>query len=185
MDYLLLGRIAKVVALFGFFLPWVTVSCSNTEIMQATGWQLMTGNVEVAGQAQLDRDPEPAPLVILAFVVIAVGLAATFAVSGRAAAMALLIGALAGLVVSYASIQNLRSEMTRQMDRAETEAGEQGGGFFSARQQREMTRDLRSAIRVEEQEGFWLTTLALLAAAALGAIMLADRRSGVRPNASG
>lgn len=181
MDYLLLGRIAKVVALLAFFLPWVTVSCSNTQIMEATGWQLMTGDVEVMGQAQLDRDPEPAPLVILAFAIIVCGLAATFAFKARAAAMALVIGAVGGMVMSYASIQNMRSEMTRQMDNAQNDARGQGGGLFSAQQQEEMTRSVRNAIRVEEEEGFWLTLLALLAAAGLGAVMLADRRTGAAP----
>ena len=37
MDYLLLGRVAKLAALLGFVLPWVTVSCSGTEILTATG----------------------------------------------------------------------------------------------------------------------------------------------------
>ncbi|MBK6704779.1 MAG: hypothetical protein IPG56_14215 [Caulobacteraceae bacterium] len=52
IDFNQIARIGKLVALLGFFLPWVTVSCSNTDILTATGWQLMTGDPQPAGPLQ-------------------------------------------------------------------------------------------------------------------------------------
>lgn len=36
-------RLAKLVALFGFALPWFTVSCANQPLMTASGYQLVIG----------------------------------------------------------------------------------------------------------------------------------------------
>lgn len=185
MDYLLLGRVAKLVALLGFFLPWVTVSCSGTEILEATGWQLMTGDIEPTGPlagADTGQDkPEPSPLVIAAFVAIALGLLAALLTKARIAAAALLIGGVCGAGLSYYSVQNMRAEMTHQMEEAQNKGGgADTGGLFSAEQQNDMTRAMASAIRVEEQEGFWLTVAAAGVAAILGLIVLAGAGARVR-----
>ena len=81
IDFNQIARIGKLIALLGFFLPWVTVSCSNTEILQATGWQLMTGDPQPAGplegmadQRQRAEESEPAVIIIAAFAVILIGL---------------------------------------------------------------------------------------------------------------
>ncbi len=183
MDYLLLGRVAKLVALLGFFLPWVTVSCSGTEILEATGVQLMTGDIEPSGPlagAETDQEPEPAPLVIAAFAVLAVGLLAAILMKNRAAACALLIGALGGIGLSYYSVQNMREEMTRSMSEAQDKgAEERASGAFSAEQQSDMARAMASAIEIEEQEGFWLTIGAAGVAAIFGLLVLAGA-GGVR-----
>lgn len=38
-------RIAKVVALLAFFLPWVAVSCQNVDVATASGFELMQGRM--------------------------------------------------------------------------------------------------------------------------------------------
>ena len=38
-----LARIAALVAIFGFFLPWAEVSCSGQPLAHETGIQLITG----------------------------------------------------------------------------------------------------------------------------------------------
>lgn len=81
IDFNQIARLGKLVALLGFFLPWVTVSCSNTEILQATGWQLMIGEPQPVGplegmnnEPQPAEDSKPAIVIIIAFAIIAIGL---------------------------------------------------------------------------------------------------------------
>lgn len=181
MDYLLLGRVAKVAALLGFVLPWVTVSCSGTEILTATGIQLMTGDPQPAGPLegqQTNEDAEPAVAVILACVVIALGLAASFLPKARMAAAALLIGGLGGAGLSYYSVQNMQSEMTREINEAQGEAAADSGGLFSSAEGQRMSQAMAGAIRVEEEEGYWLTLGGALAGALFGLLVLAGAGAG-------
>lgn len=177
MDYLLLARVGKFVALIGFFLPWVTVSCSGTEIMQATGLQLMTGEPELTGAfAQMEQNPtqdaEPSIPVIVAFALVIIGLGAGFLTKGRTSAGVMLASAVAAIALSYFSIANMRSELARQSDQQQNEQLEENP-YFSAEQQRELARAAASAIRIDEQEGYWLTVGALGASAILSLLVLA------------
>ena len=43
-----LGRIAKVIALLLFVLPWVTVSCADQTLVSMTGVDLATGHITMA-----------------------------------------------------------------------------------------------------------------------------------------
>lgn len=183
MDYLLLGRVAKLVALLGFFLPWVTVSCSGTEIMQATGLQLMTGDIQpsealanMGAEANANtEDPEPSPIVIAAFAALALGLLLTLVTRAKIAAGILLAGALAGMGLSYYAVESMQREMARSMNEAQNQGGAAPGSetIFSAEQQSEMAQAMSAAIKVERQEGFWLTIGAAGVAAMLGLIVLA------------
>ena len=56
IDFNQIARLGKLVALLGFFLPWVTVSCSNTEIMQANGSQLIVGDPQPPGLGHVPDD---------------------------------------------------------------------------------------------------------------------------------
>jgi hypothetical protein len=178
MDYLLLGRVAKIAALLGFLLPWVTVSCSGNEILTATGLQLMTGDPQPAGALEgmggddPAKDAEPAIAVIVACAVLAIGLAVSFLTKARVAAAALLVGGLGGAGVSYYAMQNMRTEMAREIGEAQNETPDTGG-FLSERDTRQMTSAVANAIRVEEEEGYWLTVGASLIAALLGLMVLA------------
>jgi hypothetical protein len=178
MDYLLLGRVAKIAALLGFLLPWVTVSCSGNEILTATGLQLMTGDPQPAGALEgmggddPAKDAEPAITVIVACAVLAIGLAVSFLTKARVAAAALLVGGLGGAGVSYYAMQNMRTEMAREIGEAQNETPDTGG-FLSERDTRQMTSAVANAIRVEEEEGYWLTIGASLIAALLGLMVLA------------
>lgn len=174
MDLTAFARIAKLVALLCFFLPWVAVSCSGTEILEATGWQLMTGDIEPSGplaSVEGERDPEPAPLVIAAFAVIALGLAASFLGKGKTAAAIVLGGALLGAGLSWYSLENMRAELTRELDKAENSDG--GASLLSGRQRRQMARAVADAIEVEPQQGHGLTLAALAIAALLSGASLA------------
>lgn len=183
MDYLLLARIAKAVALIGFVLPWVTVSCSGTEILSATGLQLMTGDLEPSGAfaqmgSQQTDDAEPSVAVILACAIVVIGLAAGVLLKGKRAAGAIVAAAVLSIGLSYFSIQNMRSELTREA--SETQGPAEANPYFSAEQQRELSQAAASAIRIEEQEGYWLTIGALGVAAILAMVVLASA-SAVAP----
>lgn len=176
MDYLLLGRVAKIAALLGFLLPWVTVSCSGTEILEATGWQLMTGDPQPAGPLQGQQssveDAEPSPFVILAFGVIILGLGLSFLPKAKIAAAALLACGLGGAGVSYYAMQNMKSEMAREISEAQQQTPDTGG-LLSDSDTREMTSALAGAIQVEEQEGFWVSVGGALIGALFGLLVLA------------
>jgi len=146
IDFNQIARLGKLVALLGFFLPWVTVSCSGNVILEATGLQLMTGDPQPAGmlegadRSQMD-DPEPAIGVILACLAAALGLGLSFVLKGKQAAGAILAGAVLTIGFSYYSLESLRTEMTRE----------------ASEQEDDMARAVANAIRIEKQEGFWVT----------------------------
>ncbi len=180
MDYLLLGRVAKGAALLGFVLPWVTVSCSGTEILSATGVQLMSGDPQpagpLAGQEMNTEDTEPAVLVIAACALLALGLIASLFTKGRVAAAALILGGLSGAGLAYYSVENMQAELTRQISENQS-----AGGLLSARDARQMSEAVAGAIRVEKEEGYWLTLGAALLAAALGLIASTRPREAPDP----
>ena len=179
LDFNQLARIAKIVALIGFFLPWVTVSCSSTEVLNATGWQLMTGEPEIVApfsNAHEQEDREPALFVVAAFAVVLIGLGASLLSRAQTAAITMLVCAVLGLGLSYYSVQHMRGEFQREMTKAERDSAVEGSPFFTAEQQRDLSRTVAREVRVEEQEGFWLTLIALLAAAACATMTLLSRR---------
>ncbi|HZZ36600.1 MAG TPA: hypothetical protein VFE03_12810, partial [Caulobacteraceae bacterium] len=48
---LTVARLAALVAIFGFFLPWAEVSCSGQPLAHETGIELITGGAGGAGGA--------------------------------------------------------------------------------------------------------------------------------------
>ncbi|MEZ5960934.1 MAG: hypothetical protein R3C30_10990 [Hyphomonadaceae bacterium] len=186
IDFNQIARIGKIVALLGFFLPWVTVSCSNTEILSATGWQLMTGDPQPAGplegmadQRQQAEDSEPAVIVITAFAIILIGLGISLVTRAQTAAVSMLVCAVLGIGISYYGVENMRSELRREI----TEGQQQRSGqvadspFFSAEQQNDLSRAVASSVTVEEQEGYMVTHGGLLIAAIFSLLTLFARRT--------
>jgi|CXWL01.1.fsa_nt_gi hypothetical protein len=188
IDFNQIARIGKLIALLGFFLPWVTVSCSNTEILQATGWQLMTGDPQPAGplegmadQRQRAEESEPAVIIIAAFAVILIGLGTSLMTRAQTAAISMLVCAVLGIGISYYGVQNMRSELRREI--TETQSEQQGAvadnPFFSGDQQREMSAAAADSIDVEEQEGYIVTQGGLVLAALFSLLTLFRRRQPV------
>ncbi len=184
IDFNQLARIGKIVALLGFFLPWVTVSCSGTEILSATGWQLMTGDPQPAGplegmadQRQQAEDSEPAIIIIAAFAVVLIGLGTSLMTRTQTAAISMLVCAVLGIGISYYGVENMRSELRREITESQ---GEQQSvadtPFFSADQQRELSSAVASSIKVEEQEGYIVTHGGLVLAAIFSLLTLFRRR---------
>jgi hypothetical protein len=200
-------RIAKVVALLAFVLPWVAVSCNGTDLATATGIELIQGTMsenpqagqQMAGSIGLPADGESTQdggtsemppmqmnfFALAAAIVIAIGLGLTFI--GRAAPMAtLVISLVAGGLVYGATLQFRQEVMNSEM------AQEQSGGGpspplgasddpFAASMQQQMGQMGQMAsgmIQVQERIGFWVVLGGLLVAAGASGIALATRRGG-------
>lgn len=183
IDFNQIARLGKLIALLGFLLPWVTVSCSNTAILTATGWQLMTGDPQPVGAGNgvemRGEDWEPAVLVIAAFGLVLIGLACSLWTRARAAAATMLVCAVLAIGVSYYSVENIRHELRREA--SEANAGETG--ILGAEQQREITQSVSSAITVKEEEGYIVTHTGLLIAALFSLLTLFRRtKTEAAPN---
>ena len=170
IDFNQIARIGKLVALLGFFLPWVTVSCSNTEILTATGWQLMTGDPQPAGPlANMDTenradDAEPPAIII----------ACSLFTRVQAAAITMLVTSVLGIGVSYYGVENMRTELRREITEQQQE---QSGAtadtpFFSADQQNQLSQAVASSITVKEEQGYVVTHIGLLIAAIFSLLTL-------------
>ena len=157
-----LARIAKVVALLLFVLPWVTISCAEQPLVTMSGVDLATGHVMMhnpmtgatetpAGRERRRHlgDPRRA-LLILA------GLAASFLLKGRNGLIANMAGAgLAAAALAYTVL--VRIPHAAHAGRSRCRRRPCTGGGPSPEQIAQM-------IQVKVQIGFWLTLLALIAA---------------------
>ncbi|MGD9979005.1 MAG: hypothetical protein AB7H66_12310 [Hyphomonadaceae bacterium] len=184
IDFNQIARLGKLVALLGFFLPWVTVSCSGTEILNATGWQLMTGDPQPAGplegvQREETDDAEPAVIIIAAFAVILIGLICSLFTRTQAAAITMLVTSVLGIGVSYYGVENMRSELRREISESQGDrnAGIEDNPIFSAEQQRELSQAMASNIVVKEEEGYIVTHGGLVLAAIFSLLTLFRRRT--------
>ena len=156
-----LGRIAKVVALLLFVLPWVTVSCADQTLVSMTGVDLATGHINMAANP-MGAPSAAAPaehsgdlFVILGAVLILAGLAVSFVLKGSKGAMAAgACAALAALSLAYTVM--VRIPGTARAD-ATTGAGGGGAGGPSPEQ-------IAAMIKVNIQIGFYLCLAALIAA---------------------
>lgn len=185
IDFNQIARIGKIVALLGFFLPWVTVSCSNTEILTATGWQLMTGDPQpagpLAGMAEQDRseDVDPSYVIIAAFGVILIGLVCSAFTRAQTAAITMLVASVLGIGVSYYGVENMRTELRREISEGQREQSTEftDNDLFSADQQSALSRQVASQITVKEEEGYVVTHSGLLLAAIFSLFTLFRRRT--------
>jgi hypothetical protein len=185
IDFNQIARLGKLLALLGFFLPWVTVSCSNTEILTATGWQLMTGDPQPAGplegmsEEQRSDDTEPSLVIIAAFGVIVIGLVCSLLTRAQTAAMTMLVTAVLGIGISYYGLENMRSELRREITESRDEAEETP--FFGREQQSELSSAVASQVTVKEEEGYVVTHSGLLIAAIFSLLTLFRRRKAEAP----
>ena len=178
IDFNQIARIGKMVALLGFFLPWVTVSCSNTEILNATGWQLMTGDPQpagpLAGMAEQNRteDADPSYVIIAAFGVILIGLVCSAFTRARTAAITMLVTSVLGIGISYYGVENMCTELRREISETQNEESGDAAPFFSREQQSQLSRAVSSSVTVREEEGYVVTHGGLLLAAIFSLLTL-------------
>lgn len=162
LSMLNLARIAKIVALLLFVLPWVTVSCADQTLVTMTGIDLATGKVMMTNPMTgvAERPPgggEPDMLVIVGALLILLALVASFVLKRRTAALAAIGGsALAALALGYTVLVRIPGE-------ARTGALSNGGGSSQGMSDAQIAE----MIRVNVEIGFWLVLAALAAAVVL------------------
>jgi len=181
-----LARIAKLVALLGFFLPWVLVSCSGNEIAHGSGVDMMTGHLQPNPQlaqmqaqgggdsASTDHMSKGAPeiFVILAFALIVAGLLGSLLLRGRAASALIVATSVLAIGSAFYGFEHMHAAMIESANRG-AEHASNGGDQQAAEMSASVGNAVAGAIRIEKQDGFWVTIGALAAAAVLALIALA------------
>jgi len=166
-----LARIAKVVALLLFFLPWVTVSCAEQTLISMSGIDLATGSITMTNPMTGVSESPPGAgkgdlLVIVGAVLILLALAAGFVLKGRTAAQTAIAGTgLAAGVLAYTVLVRIPASA-----REGAIAGGGGGGGPGTSGMSEA--QLAEMIRVNIEIGFWLVLLALAAAIVLNVLAM-------------
>ena len=156
---LTLARLAALVAIFGFFLPWAEVSCSGQPLVHETGIQLITGGAGGAGAAA----PAHHDLWVAASLgLIVLGLAGCLLARGRRAAVILMAAALTAAV---ASLIGISQEVPSAGVQAQLAAGPSGGDAAG------------EFIRAKLEYGYFVTLGGLIVAIAGGGLALAGQRS--------
>lgn len=164
---LTLARLAAVVAIFGFFLPWAEVSCSGEPLVHETGIQLITGGGP--GGSGVGAPVHHDLWVAASLGLIILGLAGSLLVRGPRAAVILAAAALAAAV---ASLVGASQEVPNAEVQAQLAAGPPGGDA-SARQA------ASELIRARLEYGYFVTLGALIVAVAGAGLSLAGQRSRV------
>lgn len=171
------ARTAKVLALLFFFLPWLVISCNGQPLVEASGYQLASGTVELPDVAVAPEGQDGAWWAVGAMVVIVLGIGlgfvpkgARFAGRAMAATSAVALVLVAGGVTQ--TVGKMRGEMNEQLDKR--------GGDEADQLERQLAQMMGRAVQVEVRSGYWLTLVAL--AAGIGGGVMAQRpvRGAVR-----
>lgn len=169
MSLINLARIAKIIAVVGFVLPWLAVSCSGHRMLTASGLSLAIGDMSITGpvnSAPHHIHGHPNLWLAAAGAVILAGLVAGLALRGREVASALLAASAAGVVLSAVGLWSIYAGQSRDVAAVEAQAfgvGRSGG-----------------LARLDTLYGFWMTLVGLAASGGLSALVLTggegDRR---------
>lgn len=157
-------RIPKGIALLAFILPWMTVSCSNQKIAEASGFGLAFGRISAMGQTAGPGDGAAMNIwLILALLAIVGGLVLLF-IKGREAAKLVLGTSAAALVLILVG--------TRQYskDAILAEAAKNGS-------ENGMDQAALALIQVNWHLGYWLALLSLIAAAAMAWLVMSGKEA--------
>jgi hypothetical protein len=160
-----LARLAAVVAILGFFLPWAEVSCSGQPLAHETGIELITGGAGAAGAAA----PGHHDLWVAAsFVLIVLGLAGCLLARGRRAVVILMAAAIAAAVASLIGV-------SREVPSADVQAQLAGAPYGGDASERQAAGEL---IRAKLEYGYFVTLGGLIVAIAGGGLALGGRPGG-------
>jgi hypothetical protein len=181
-----IARGAKGLALLGFLLPWVTVSCANQPLLRASGLEMMTGSARpverpamrgAGGDGGLGNlmpsGSQVDVFIIAAAVLIIAGLVLSFVLARRQGALAgMIASAAAALIIIYEVLIRLKGAVA---DAIQENAARSGGATKGPAGLGEPDMEqLARMISVDPGIGFWVTLFALIAAAVLFA--MASRR---------
>lgn len=153
-------RVPKGIALAAFLLPWMTVSCSNQKVAEASGFGLAFGRISAMGQAsQAGSGAAMNFWLILSLVAIAGGLFLLFT-RGREAAKLVLGTSAAAFVLILVGTWRYSKEAIL------SEAAKSGGGSS------DLDRAALSLIQIDWHFGYWLALLALIAAGVMAWLVM-------------
>lgn len=157
-------RIPKSIALLAFLLPWMTVSCSDQKLVEASGFGLAFGRVSAMGQAAEAGDGASLNIwLILALFAIAGGLALLF-LKGREAAKLVLGTSVAAIALIFVGTYRYSKDAIL----AEAAKNGQNGGMDQA---------ALAMIQVNWEIGYWLALLSLIAAAAMAWLVMSGKEA--------
>ena len=201
-------RIAKVLALLAFVLPWVAVSCNNVDIATASGIELIQGTMSENPEAgkQFNRQMEsrfgsglggagdaadatsglggsPPDLGINVFgiaaaAVIAIGLALSFAGKGKTAARNVMVTSLIGLALCFGTVWWWKEQVKSQS--ARENGGAAAESPFGGDGMGAMGQGMIDQM-LQERFGYWIALGALAVAAGAGAIGMASGAGVAKP----
>ena len=155
-----LARLAALVAILGFFLPWAEVSCAGQPMVHVTGVGLITGGAAAAvAGAPVHHDV----WVAASFGLVLLGLAGSLIARGRRAAAILTAAALAS---ALASLIGVSQEVPSGDVPAQLAAGPPGGDPAARQASSEL-------MRARLQYGYFVSLGGLLATAVCGGFALA------------
>jgi hypothetical protein len=175
-----IARVAKLVALFGFILPWVLVSCSGQPIAHLSGLDLATGGATIhnpnSGATQTQHG-HPNLWVAACLLVVILGIVVSFVLKGRQAIQAMLAAAVLAVILSAIGVSGVTSDAEAEAQRQPAGAGEQSA-----------SQSLNGLLRVDLEYGYYVTVAGLLAAIAACGLVLSGREGiltrGGRPPAA-
>jgi hypothetical protein len=195
-------RIAKVVALLAFVLPWVAVSCQGVDLATASGIELIQGTMTTnpdaskqlgaqfgGGMGGVSVEDNSAPqtadlgmnyFALATAVVIALGLALTFIGAAKAAARNAIVTSLLAAALSYGAIWQFKEAVKAQSmqeqgaSQSDNPFGGDMGGMAS------MGQDMINNM-LQERFGYWIVLGALIVAAGAGGLGLASAGAQTRP----
>lgn len=201
-------RIAKIVALLAFFLPWVAVSCQNVDVATASGIELMQGqmtenpqfeqqvkqqmNSAFGGLGNLNPNDGPAEarssqelpelgvnvFAVAAAALILIGLGLTFTAKGKTAGRNALVTSLIGLALVFGTVWWFKQSAMRDMEAKEGGTSSASSPFGGPGSMDAMGQQMIDNM-LQERVGYWIALIALAVAA--GASGLAMAGTPTRP----
>lgn len=194
-------RLAKVLALLAFVLPWAAVSCNNVDVATASGIELIQGTMSKnpdagkqfsrqmgtafgadASDADLGQAPSgmdgPAPDLGLNFFgiaavgVIVIGLALSFAGKGRTAARNVMVTSLLGLALCFGTVWWWKEQVKGQSSAGDRMGGTESPFGADAGSMGAMGAQMMDQM-LQERFGYWIALSVLAVAAGAGAIGMA------------
>jgi hypothetical protein len=160
MGWATIARIAKVLALVGFLLPWLTVSCTGQPLATASGLDLVVGHLTYQDPSTgkvTHQSGAPDWALVAALAVIGTGLVLSFVARGRAGLRALLATSVIAFVLCFVG------EQTAQQPPNDTNG-------------QPLPTQTAQLFRFDQRYGFYLTLAALGAAAAASLLGLGVAR---------
>jgi hypothetical protein len=167
------ARIAKLVALLGFVLPWVLVSCSGQTVLTASGLDLAVGSLTfhnpVNGVVQHQQVSADIWLII-AIVFIGLGLLVSFLpdTNNRNIGGNLIGSSALAAILSFLGIQAAHDTHHWQQQQQAADATAQ-----------QIDQAVLAAIQVQDQSGFYITMLSLVVAGGIGFVLFNDLQDSV------